>query len=170
MGGLAQQIIYVGVRLQGDAGFIFPDVGLHGGGVVLACHRDAVVPVADEVDLADFIKFDGRETAAGGDQPVHSPPPLSHALLPGEEGAGEILIAAHAAHDVIQGYILKPQVALVVQLQPPAHLFKRQEVGRALRERGQHVLGKGGLPGLFPLLNLYLAHFRPQSPGHHRPL
>ncbi len=115
VGGLAQQIIHVGVRSEGNTGLVFPDISLDGGSLVLAGHRDAVVPVADEVSLSDLVKFDGRKAAAGGDQPGDPLPAPFHPLLPGEKSAGEILIAAHAAHDVIQRDVLQTEVAHVVQ-------------------------------------------------------
>ena len=63
-------------RFSPSRGFTFPDVGPGGGEIVLARHRDAMVAVADEVNLADFVEFDGGQVSAGGDQSVNALPPI----------------------------------------------------------------------------------------------
>src|SRR5512137_2305303 len=100
-----------------------------------------MVAIADEVELADLVKLDRRQIPVDdGRQPGDFAPPLAGYPSPGKEGSGETLVAAYAAHDLVQGHILEAEIACVVQVQAGPHLIKRQQVALPLHQGAQNVL------------------------------
>jgi len=94
--------------------------------MVLTRYRGSVVAITDEVNPTHFVDFDRRIAMPPGHQTVDAPPAVLEIVPPREEGTVEVVVAAHTAHDVVQGYVLEAQFAHVAQFKLVAYLFERQ--------------------------------------------
>lgn len=101
-------------------------VGVDGVEPERSCHRDAMVPVAHEVHLADAVRVYGRHglaTAVGGGNPL---PTRAHPARDGPEGAVELPSAVHRPDDRVQLDRLEAEAALTEAAQGLDHLLEGQ--------------------------------------------
>jgi hypothetical protein len=102
VGGDAQQLINVAVRLQLHRGIVFPDKSLNTGVSAVACHRDTVMPIADKECLANLVEFDRGQALPCGDPLLNGLPPSLQMLFAREESTGKVLVAAHSARNLVK--------------------------------------------------------------------
>jgi len=93
----------------------------------LASDRDAVVPVLDEVHLADPVELDRGNFGPLAMSPVDALPAISRPRLAGEERAVEIAVPANAPDDLIDRHLAQAAVALGLRVYPAAHLLEREQ-------------------------------------------
>lgn len=134
------------VRLKGDPGFIFPDVGLDGVGSGLPGDRDPVVPIQHKVDHAHFVHLDGWDAVGQADL-AHSLPAASDVLRAREKGACEIPTPADAAGDLRHWNGLDAEICLLPQAQTLADKLKGEQLRWIEAQKGQGFLDKCLPPG-----------------------
>jgi hypothetical protein len=90
-------------------------------------HGDAMVPVADEVQVADAVDGDRRErlaAALGGGDPL---PAAAYARGGGAEAAVEVARAVDRAHDRVERDGLEAELRLADHPQRADHLVERED-------------------------------------------
>ncbi len=100
---LADQVVDVQIGGQRHPGRNLGHPGLDLLQAIGSGHRDPVVPVANEIDLAHQVDVDGGEAAGAMHGHVDPLPAFFGGRVEGEEGPVEVPVAPHAADDVGDG-------------------------------------------------------------------
>ncbi len=141
--GLEDQVVGPDLGREIDLRAHRGDVGLDVGRVKLPGDRHPVVAVAHEVGLADLVDLDRRHAAHVADGGHDPGPPLAAAIPPGQEAAGEVVVATDAADDGVQGDIGQPLRRGLRGPELAAHLLVGEEVGRPAGQAGHDLLQRG---------------------------
>ena len=126
--GFDDHRVQVVARLQGNVRLDFGDEGVDVLGLHLAGHGDPVVAVLDKVDIAQFVDVDGGQPFLIQHSPAHAGPAVAVAVPLGQKAAGEVLVAAHAAHNRGQRNRALDPLAGGVGFDVGPHLLEREQV------------------------------------------
>ena len=119
---LAVQVAPAADALGGDDRVDLGHVGLDGVRAERAAHRDAVVAVAHEVEVAELVDVDRRERLPGAALQGHPLPPLAAPVRRGPEPAVEVAHLVDRADDRVHRDHLQAQGALAAPAQCLDHL------------------------------------------------
>ena len=123
---LDDNLVRIHVRGDGDGGAYLGDEGRNGVNSHLAGHRNPVVAVEHEVNLAQLVNLDGRPPAHAGGHRLDPGPSLLHTVAPGQKGAGEIGVTAHTAHNLVEWDLLQTALHAPVRANLTSDLFVRE--------------------------------------------
>ncbi len=95
------QILSLEVGRDVDARGTFAHLGVDEYLPLFARHRDAVMPIHHEVDLAYLVEHHGRQAHVLVEGAVDGKPAGGGVVLDGQEGAVELVVAVEAARDLL---------------------------------------------------------------------
>ena len=100
---------------------------------MVAGYGDTVVPVQDEIDVAQPVQAHRREVLSPMERLVYALPSHPRARAKGHEGTIEFTTTSHAPDDLLQ----------IDDPYSPAQPVERPEGSLRFIERGRHVLRRG---------------------------
>jgi hypothetical protein len=148
-----------------------PDTGLNRLVAERACHRDTVVAVLDEVELADAVDVDGREfdpLPAGGRHALPAPPYLVRHRT--ERPVEAARTAIDRPDDRVEPDLLHAEIALPAPAERRHDLLERQQRRHVVR-LGTQTRGdaRQGAPPALSVKSRLGSHQRRSVAQHHCP-